>query len=184
MSAVIIKTLGCIHRALFLVGACVFLSGCGDSVLKPGPNWIPKIIGGPIEVRPLPPANALAEDYGKWIRESSGVKYRVYEVAINNSRQQLNFESEVRRGDSPVGRTTTTFASFTFSNAPNSFYVFEWMEHGKQDSKLVRVTDTPKTFLLKLIQTEDVPIPRLQIVAIEGIEQTGQRVAIAETRVP
>jgi hypothetical protein len=181
--AVMRKGLVRIHYAL-VVGLCVLLAGCGEPALKPGPNWVPKVIGGPIEVRPLPLATELAEDYGKWIRESNSKKLRVYEVVIRDSRQQLNFESAVRRGDSAVGRTTTTFASFTFSNAPNSFYVFEWMEQGKQDSNLVRVFDKPKKFLVHLIQTQDVPIARLQIIAIEGIECTGHRVAIEETSVP
>jgi len=104
--AVMRKGLVRIYYAL-VVGLCVLLAGCGEPALKPGQNWVPKVIGGPIEVRPLPLATELAEDYGKWIRESNSKKLRVY---------------------------------------------------------------------------EDVPFARLQIIAIEGIEQTGYRGAVEETK--
>jgi hypothetical protein len=170
------------HRFIFLV-VVGSLGGCGEPVYKPGKNWIPKSVGGPIETRPLPNSSRLAEDYREWL-SSDGVKLRLYEVTVAAPTQQLNFNAKTFRSETPVGRTTTTLVTFVFSNSSNNVYQLEWMAHGRQDPDLVKVTDQPKKFLVRLLQTKDVPMPRLQIVAIEGIESTRQLVASEEHAVP
>jgi hypothetical protein len=167
--------------ALLLVLGCF---GCDEPRLKRGPNWIPKAVGGPLETRPLPPATSLASNYAQWITSSAGPKVRLYELFLESPVQQTQFEFEVRRGETPVGRPLTSFASFIFSTAPTNSYRVEWMAAGNQDSNFVSGANGPKRFLVRLTQVKDTPLPRLQIVAIEGIESPDQVVAINETSVP
>jgi hypothetical protein len=171
-----------LHLSFFV--ACLCLFGCGDPRLKPDLNWIPNSVGGPIEVKPLPTATNLSEHYQQWIESSQVAKVHLYDVLIEQSSEQSNFKWEVAKPKGPAGRVTRTFVSFVFKNATNGPYLMEWVANGAQNAELVRVGAKPKRFLLRVIQIRDIPMPRLQIVAIEGVEADGQLVAVHESEVP
>jgi hypothetical protein len=164
-------------NATLVLIAIAFLAGCGERPLQLGSNWMPKSVGGPIEIRPLPPAGMLAEDYRQWDASTHDAKVRLYEVTIENTANQTGFASTISKGETPVGRRTTTFASFIYSSPTNGSYRLEWMVHGKQNPEFIRVGTEPKKFLLSLTQIRDVSMPRLQIVAIEGVQSDGVIVA-------
>jgi len=121
--------------------------------------------------------NKLEDDYRQWLASSNQPKVRLYEATLQNPGNQTAFRFEVTRGETPVGRRTMTFASFIYSDQTNGSYQLEWHKHGKQNPEFIRVGSKPKKVLLHLTQTQDVPLPRLQIVAIEGVECPGLLVA-------
>jgi hypothetical protein len=164
------------NAALVLI-AIAFLAGCGEPPLQLGSNWMPKSVGGPIEIRSLPPVGKLAEDYRLWDASTNDARVRLYEVTVENAASQTGFVSTISNGETPVGRRRTTFASFIYTNPTNGSYRLEWMVHGKQNSEFIRVGAQPKKFLLSLTQIRDVSMPRLQIVAIEGVQSDGVVVA-------
>lgn len=161
-----------------------FLTGCEEPPLKPSSHWFPKSIAGPIEIRPLPPATMLQNDYSQWLASSSGPKVRLYEMVPRSSSEQSNLQADISKGKTPVGKRTGTFISFTYSNSTNGSYQLEWMEAGRQNVDFIRFGGEPKKFLLRLIQIRDVPVPRLQIVAIEGVESRGVLVATEDKSLP
>ena len=73
------------NLSLLFVGSVVllFASGCGDNAQPPPKlgvtNWKPNGIGGPVETRPLPPANRVVSDYEAWQSQDTGKKGRVYD---------------------------------------------------------------------------------------------------------
>lgn len=166
--------------SIFAIG----LLGCSEPQLRKSSNWMPTSVGGPIEIRRLPPADELAENYREWISSSDEPKVYLYEWIFSGSTNQEKFDFDVRRAESPMGRHLTTFASFIYRNPTNGEYQIEWMVSGRQNPDLIRLTHQDKKFLLSLIQTKDTPMPRLQIVAIEGIEHRGVLVAIKPENVP
>ena len=119
----------------------------------------------------------LQEDYQLWLASETQATVRLYEVTIRTISQQIDFTSQVRRTETPVGRPLVTFASFAYASPTNGLYSLEWKASGQQDSDLIRIGASPKRFLLQLLQTQDVPVPRLQVVAIEGVESRGLLVA-------
>jgi hypothetical protein len=162
---------------------CACLGACGKPASNSAKNWIPNSVGGPIEIRPLPARAKLVDDYREWISASTSGKVRLYEVTIHRSSQQIDLESQVYRANTPLGGIMTD-ASFIYSNGVDNMYRFEWGVPGKQSPKLLKVDDRPKKFLVTVIQMQDIPLPRLQIVAIEGVPTTRQLVAVQETTVP
>lgn len=167
-----------------LVGLGTVLVGCGEPPLKPNSNWLPRSVGGPIQTRPLPPAGKIPEDYQRWMASSTQAAVYLYEVTLRSPSEQKTFTSEVRRGETPVGRPPVTFASFIYADPTNGSYQLEWMVSGKQNPDFLRVGTTPKKLLLRLTQTQDVALPRLQVVAIEGVESRGVLVATEPKSMP
>jgi hypothetical protein len=93
----------------------------------------------------------------------------------------VNFDVSIRKGNTPIGRSIDTLVSFTYSS-PKGEYEFVWMRFGRHNGEVLRLTDSPKTVWLQPdapdVITNEQGIPRLQIVAIEGVEALGGVVAI------
>ena len=159
-------------------------SSCYPRPLRKSSHWFPTSLGGPIEVRPLPAADKLREDYREWISATNTPKVFLYSAILQGVTNQTEFKFKVVRGESPLGSPLTTFASFIYRDPTNGTYQLEWMEMGRQYPDLIRVTDKPRTFLLAILQTRDTLIPYLQIIAIEGVEWRGVLPAITRTNVP
>ncbi len=169
---------------LLLIGVVLFVTSCSEPPLKWSDDWMPKAVGGPIEIRPLPPADQLREDYEQWIRETNAPRLRLYAETIEFPAVQTEFKFNISRGDTPVGQRTFTHASFVYSNHTKGLYELSWMEAGRQRKEFLLVKDRPRKFLLMLTQTRNSPFPELQIVAIEGVQNRGVRMASSPDRVP
>lgn len=147
--------------------------GCDEPPLTLGvSNWRPTSVGGPIETRPLPPSNQIYADYQKWKKSDSRAAVRLYEATLVGMTNQLNYEVNVYRGKTPLGTPLFTYVSFYYQGATNGLYHLVWEMRGKHDASFLKLAVTPKVFLLQLISApeHDTPFPRLQIVAVEGVE--------------
>lgn len=166
-----------IRFSALAVGLC--LAGCDAGPLKTGvSNWIPQSTGGPIETRPLPPAQRVYADYEEWLKSESVPKVRLYSLEMQNATNQLNYTLRVGRGDTPLGASDTTFVTSIYHDAANGEYQLEWMFRGRHQPDFLKVGTQPKKVLLQLFGTPDEsPKPRLLIVAIEGVESRGLLVA-------
>jgi hypothetical protein len=75
------------RRALvLLVAAMMLATGCGP-LSEPPPtlgskNWKISGIGGPVELRPLPAADKVMEDYQQWRDSDAATKARLYEATL------------------------------------------------------------------------------------------------------
>ena len=167
--------------SLFALGV---LFGCEEPALRPGTAWVPKTIGGPAEIRPLPPANQLRQDYSEWLAVNTNKIVRFYEVVLTGATNQMNFRLRTVRGETPLGRPWVTFVTFTYDGGTNGYYDFVWHYNGHQKEELLRLQNKPKRLLVFLQQTRDVDRPKLAIRAIEGIEARHAEVAINHDYVP
>lgn len=174
------------HFALTSLSLWILIvsGGCEDPPLKSGTDWMPQCVAGRMEIRDLPPAHKLHDDYLQWVNSSTGSVARLYLANLQGSTNQLHFSFQVKRAESPIGRALTTFASFVYVDRTNGSYELNWMLTGRQNPDFIKLGAKPRKFLLKLIQTKDVSIPRLQIVAIEGVQRRGPFVATEDKTVP
>jgi len=161
--------------ALALLGG-----GCDEGPLKTGvPNWMPKSTGGPIETRPLPPAQRVHSDYQQWLQSETSAKVRLYETVLLGQTNQLNYTVKVGKGDTPLGATYFTDVTFIYRDPTNGQYQLEWGLRGKRKPDFLKLDAHPKKVLLQLFGTpEEGTNPRLKIVAIEGVES--REVVVAE----
>jgi hypothetical protein len=167
---------------LLLVAAMMLSIGCGP-VTEPPPklgvkNWKISGIGGPVEVRPLPAADRVMEDYRQWLNSEAATKARLYEVTLVGASNQFDFSIKIRTGDTPMGQSLDTLASFTYQS-PAGEYELYWSRFGRHNADFLKLTDHPKTVWLQLnTVTDESKNPQLEIVAIEGLEPTGGVMAI------
>lgn len=158
--------------AVLLTGGC---SDTGESPPKLGvKNWKPTSIGGPIELRPLPPAREVLADYQQWLASDAANKARVYEATLQGATNQMNFSVRMQRGDTPLGANDTTFVSFIYRDPTNGEYEFNWHRRGRHNLDFFKLNQQSKTVWVRPIDAiEGSGIPRLQIVAFEGLEPGG-----------
>jgi len=137
-------------------------------------NWRPTPVGGQLEVRPLPPADRIVEDYASWMRETPGNVARVYEATLAGASNQLQFSAEVVRGETPVGRPEHTYVSFVYKNAASGAYKLVWDRLGRHDAAFLRLGEKSKQVWLTLNWRASRPsLPILEIVAFEGLGPDG-----------
>lgn len=115
---------GCRVGGLLAVGLVALLfAGCDDHPLKDGvANWKPQSTGGPIETRPLPPAQEVHSNYERWLESETVAKVRLYELVLSDAVNQSNYLVKVQRGDTPLGATDTTFVTFNYQDSTNGTY--------------------------------------------------------------
>lgn len=170
-------------RVLFLlVTAMIIFSRCfplSDPPPKLGvKDWKPAGIGGPVELRPLPPADKVLEDYRQWLESDSEVKARLYEATLVGASNQLNFSVKVVTGDTPLGQSVSTIVLFIY-RTPAGEYKLYWSRRGRHNVEFLRLTDQPKTVWLQLNTVADViGMPQFEIVAFEGLEPAGGVIAL------
>ena len=157
---------------LLAVVLAVLSGGCNDGPLKTGvSNWMPKSTGGPIETRPLPPSERVHSDYQQWLESETTAKVRLYEIALQGETNQLNYTVKVGKGETPLGAAYFTDVTFIYRDATNGQYQLEWGLRGKHRPEFLKLDEHPKKFFVQLIGTpEETSLPRLQIMAIEGVE--------------
>jgi hypothetical protein len=168
---------------IVLAFSMLAFSGCDEPSAPPPKlgvqNWKPTAVGGPMEVRPLPPATHLLEDFRRWANENSDHIARVYETTLIGASNQLNFKVEVSRGETPVGRPEHTYVSFIYSNPTNGIYQFLWDRLGRHSADFMRIGKYPKrvlvTFNWRASAQSSTPI--LEIVGFEGMEAEGVLIA-------
>jgi hypothetical protein len=149
--------------------------GCEDPSLpavKTGVEaWKPTPVGGVLELRPLPPASQILDDYRKWMEEEPASAARVYEATLVGASNQLRFRVEVTREDTPMGRPEHTYATFAYNDPTNGSYEMLWHRLGRHDADFLRLGDRPRRVWLELNWRASKPAqPLLQIVAFEGVE--------------
>ena len=142
--------------------------GC-DRSTKYQNDWYPTSVGGRIEIRKLPQAKLLAQDYQERVNSMKEPKALLYSIVLQCSNCQSELKFKVADADSPLGKQETTFVSFIYTNGTNGEYQFEWMEVGAQDSNSFRVGSTARRVLLQPIEVVNVQVPRLKIVGLEGV---------------
>jgi hypothetical protein len=171
-----------VANGLLAMALTMFICGCGEPTSPPVklgvPNWKPSAVGGRVEVRPLPPANAILEDYRKWVEETPERVARVYETTLEGASNQLNFKVQIERGETPMGRPQHTYVSFLYSSETNGTYEFVWERLGRHNADFLKVRNGKKqvwvTFNWRASKS---PIPILEIEAFEGMEVNGVLIA-------
>ena len=167
---------------IVVAAICGLTCGCGEPSLPPpklGVNWKVSSVGGPLELRPLPPANEILRDFRNWMTASSGPVARVYEATLVGSSNQQAFSLEVRRGETPMGRPEHTYVSFVYNDGTNGAYELLWDRLGRHSGEFLKLGNQPKrvwvTFNWRASENR---MPILEIAAFEGVEIGG--VVIAE----
>ena len=150
-------------------------NGCGDPSQPPPKtgvsNWRPRSLGGPLEVRPLPPSNKVLADWANWRSEDLSQKGRVYETTLSGASNQTAFTVDVRRTDTPLGRPEHTYVSFLYKDPTNGVYELLWHRLGRHTGEYLKLGDRPKVVWLRPNElTNQQGIPQLQIQAFEGLE--------------
>jgi hypothetical protein len=158
----------------------LLLAGCDERPLKVGvANWKPQSTGGPIETRPLPPAQQLHSNYQQWLDSDITAKVRLYEAVLQYSTNQVNYTVKIGKGDTPLGASYFTDVSFSYRDSTNGQYQLEWSMRGRQQPDFLQLSDHPKKVWLRLFGAPgESSFPRLKIVAIEGVES--REVLVAE----
>jgi hypothetical protein len=163
--------------------SCLLISigGCGPS--QPPPkvgvkNWRPSGIGGPVEVRPLPPADRVVAEWEAWLASDATQKGRVYETTLLGASNQTGFVVEVQKGDTPLGRPEHTYVRFLYKDPTNGVYEFSWHRLGRHTGDYLRLGNSSRTVWVRLNSVANRPgIPLLQIEAFEGLESDGGIIA-------
>src|SRR5262249_42800636 len=134
-------------------------------------NWMPQTTGGPIETRPLPPAQRVHSDYQQWLESETTAKVRLYSLEMRNATNQVDYAVTFGKGDTPLGASETTFVTFTYRDPIEGPYQLEWMSRGRHQPDFLKLDSHPKKLLLLPFGAAEAgPKPRLKIVAIEGVE--------------
>ena len=159
---------------LFVVAATILFAGCGKREQPPPTlgvtNWKPSGIGGPVETRPLPPANRVVSDYQAWQSEDTGKKGRVYEATLHGVNQS-QFLVRTNGGDTPMGYVETTEASFHYKDPTNGEYEIFWSRRGGHNLNFLNLNSSSKLVWLQPNGlTNANGNPQLKIVAFEGLE--------------
>jgi len=158
------------------------LVGCGDASTPPPKvgvkYWTVSGIGGPIQVRSLPPASKVVVDFDEWLNSESISKARVYQITLCGASNQTAFTVEVRREDTPLGRPEHTYVSFIYNDPTNGTYSLRWDRLGRHDAEFLRLGEKPKKAWLELNrQGSEGNVPKLDIVAFEDVELGGGVIA-------
>jgi hypothetical protein len=164
--------------SLYLAGTACHQWLAAGPQLRAGSNWIATPIGGPLEIRPLPPAIELQKDFSKWVNDTPGKRVRLYEVVLPPNAQQLNFRHHISLGDTPVGQAPFTSVQFDYADPTNGMYRFHWGEGGRQSDIWLRVGGHPRRLLVRPVHLNIWPQPEISVVAIEGLEERGSFVAV------
>jgi len=168
--------------SLLLVAAMMLAVGCGP-VSEPPPklgvkNWKMSAVGGPVELRPLPAADKVMEDYRQWLDSDAATKARLYEAALVGASNQSNFFVRIQKGDTPMGQSVNTSASFTY-RSPGGEYELFWWRFGRHNADFLKLTDQPKIVWLQPNRVaEESGNLQLEIVAFEGLEPVGGVMAL------
>ena len=150
----------------------MLLCSCDNSepALRTGiANWQPKSIGGPLAIRALPASSNLMADYEGWRQSETQKVARVYKASISAS-NQLAFTAELLSGDTPMGYTEETLVTFLYSHPELGNYEVLWRRRGKHRTDFLRVSEPTVIWLRPLDQTNSGGLPRLRLVAVQGIE--------------
>lgn len=179
------------YRGLWLLLAITV--GCGRFAQESPPklgstNWQIRGMGGPVELRPLPRATEVVADYEKWLGSESSVtvKARLYEATLVGASNQLKFGVQILKGDTPMGQSVTTLATFIYRDPSDGDYELSWGRSGRHGADFLRLTDQPKrVWLQPNLGTNAAGNPMLEIVAFEGLEGTRGAAALpGEKRIP
>lgn len=147
--------------------AAVLVSGC-DNVESKRP-WKLESVGGPLEVRPLPPLSQIVSDYESWIRAGVGPRVLLYEVTLTNTAAQINYTNRVHLTDSPLGQSWITMTSFQYVFSSNEVAKFNSASSGKRDAGYLRVGVKPLKLYIEPLNLGKTPIPEFGITAVEGM---------------
>lgn len=145
--------------------------GCRDTkTVSLGTNWLPtNSVGGPIEIRRLPPASTLRSNYTQWRVASPGPRVRLYEADLLSRDRQVEYTYRVEHSNSPLGRGATTYAAFKYMCPTGGVYRVVLNEVGAVPEQCVRLDSRARRFLFIVLDAQS-DIPILQIIAIEGLE--------------
>lgn len=161
--------------------AVILICGCEPSAPPPKlgvQNWRPTSVGGPLEVRPLPPAAQMLDDYRKWMGETTGPVARVYQTTLVGSSNQLNFKVDVLRGETPMGRPQHTYVTFDYRNSSNGTYRFVWDRLGRHNADFMKLGEAPKRVWVTFNWRASEPaMPIVEIEGFEGMEASGVLIA-------
>lgn len=138
----------------------------GGFVGKWEPEWI-----YPVEKRALPRSEHVIADLRAWRNEDDQDTWRVrcYEAKLGNPAYQKHFTVSHRLASTPLGKVMRTYASFIYEDPASGRYLMKWELLGSHDPEFLRLTDSPRMFLLNPIgYNSSVNAPVFQVVGVEG----------------
>ena len=161
---------------ILAVSVAVIFGGCGESSQPPPKTgvstWRVNGVGGPLELRPLPPASNVVTEWNEWIDSETATKARVYQVKLSGSSNQQNFKVEIRRSNTPLGWANWTFATFLYTDPTNGTYAFLWRRLGRHQADFLKLDDKTVEVWVTPLSDSKTNIPLLHIEAFEGLEPT------------
>jgi hypothetical protein len=130
-----------------------------------------------MEMRPLPPATRLQQDFREWVSATPGNRVRLYEVVLPANAQQLNYRHEIGWGETPLGRAPSTLVCFDYADATNGMYRFRWSRPGKHDTEWLKMAGQPLRLLVRPLHLGVQPLPEVCVEAVQGLEASGVFIA-------
>lgn len=167
---------------LFVIALVMLLWGCDEPSEPPVTlgvqDWRPAPVGGPLEVRPLPPSPQVWEDYQDWARATPWPVARVYEATLIGSSNQTDFKVEVRRSETPLGRPEHTYVSFIYKDPRGGAYMLLWHRLGRHNADFLRLGDRPmRVWVTFNWRASARSMPILEIEGVEGMGPPGVLIA-------
>jgi len=164
---------------LFVISTMHILVGCNKKAEPPSQvNWLPMMVGGPQDIRPIPAANKVAQDYKEWVQGDPSPKIRLYSIELAGASNQINLSVNSFHGDTPLGARMTMTGSFVYRSPTNGDYFLKWSCRSPDETNNLRIGDAPRRALLQPLEIiRESGIPVFRIVAIEGVEPRGSVVA-------
>ena len=164
---------------LFLVAAALFMIPAPEPKLERSADWLPVAVGGPLEVKPLPPTSQVESHWASWQPSGTNRLAKLYRTQLNVASLQSDYRADISRHDTPLGRPWFTVVRFEYAESIGWRYRFRWQRRGKHDPDILRVSaQGPMEVLVSVLDVDpDDGIPVLQIRAIEGFE-SGTMVAL------
>jgi hypothetical protein len=168
------------------VGLLIAACGCGPLTSSPpvvlgSSDWRIPAVGGPLELRPLPPPENVCPDYEQWLRVTSEPVARIYEATLRGASNQTGFVTQTIEGDTPMGMSVLTQVTFSY-HSENGAYTLHWARFGRHNTDFLKLGDSPKKVWLQYHPLSRRGKPEFSIMAFEGLKGVGCVVAGRGTR--
>jgi hypothetical protein len=168
--------LGCGCLSLCFIAAVLVFCGGLPWLLSPSTpredaaaSGLPRVVGGcQLELRDLPPANKVNEDYLEWRQRDRAPSAKHYRAMVAG-RFQKDYTVVQSGGETPLGWAPLTIASFTYVDPDAGTYRFLWTYSGRHQPSFLKLTERRRAIFVTPLLNETGP-PMLEIVGVQGVE--------------